>query len=47
MAKASGVLCDIWIATKLKEKLYMIGIRPDTLYQFEYWAVKKHSTQKE
>ena len=42
----TGVLCDRNISLWLKGKFYRTAIRPTLLYGTEYWAIKRHHTQK-
>ncbi|KAH1125341.1 hypothetical protein GYH30_014768 [Glycine max] len=44
--KASGVLCDAKVPTKLKGKFYRTAVRPAILYGTECWAVKSQHENK-
>lgn len=36
-----GILCDLRVIARLKEKFYRTAIRPSMLYGTECWTVKK------
>jgi hypothetical protein len=38
--QASGVLCDKKVPNKLKDKFYMMAIRPAMMYGAECWVIK-------
>ena len=44
--KASGVICDRMVQTKVKGELYRTAIRPALSYGSECWAIKKQQEHK-
>jgi hypothetical protein len=44
--QASGVLCDKKVPNKLKDKFYMMAIRPAMMYGAECWVIKGQHIQK-
>jgi hypothetical protein len=44
--QASGVLCDLRVPLKLKNKFYRITIRPFMLYGAECWPTKRRHVQQ-
>ena len=39
--ETTGVMCDRYIPTKLKDKVYKTAIKPAMVYGAECWAVRK------
>jgi hypothetical protein len=46
LRQASSILCDKKIPNKLKDKFYMMMIRPAMMYDAKYWATKGQHIQK-
>jgi hypothetical protein len=44
--QASGVLCDLRVSLKLKDKFYRTMIRPAMLYRAECWPTKRRHVQQ-
>lgn len=44
--RISGVLCDVKVPLKLKEKFDRIAVRPEMLYGTKCWAVKNRHENK-